>query len=132
MIESLVTDGHPFHTRHNDVTMSVLSDDGSLPPKHVGGNIICMYLTYFVCASSWFFNKCLSHRGRTGNRVMYKSQHCKVNQYHVIYHFGYVLTLKLIQKQTGDIMLPTSFYAVPYKYHKVNTVQMSICIELVT
>jgi len=34
---------------------ALLSEDGQLP-KHVEGNIICMYFTCFVCANSWFCN----------------------------------------------------------------------------
>jgi len=34
----------------------LLADDGGRTPKHVGGNIIRMYFTYFVCASIGFFN----------------------------------------------------------------------------
>jgi hypothetical protein len=71
-----------------------------------------MYVFYILCTCKQLvFNKCISHRGRTGNRLMYESQHCKVNQCHAVYHFGYVLTLKLNQWQTGAIMLPTTFYA---------------------
>jgi len=44
----------------NDVVIQVLgvTDDGGRPPKHVGGNIICMYIYICaVCAKSWLFNK---------------------------------------------------------------------------
>jgi len=34
----------------------LLADDGGRTPKHVAGNIICMYFTYFVYASIGVFN----------------------------------------------------------------------------
>lgn len=52
---------------------------------------------------SWNF---ISLRGRTENRLTYKSQYCKVNQHHVIFNSSYVQTWKLNQKQAGDMLPP--------------------------
>lgn len=44
------------HTKHIECTPTILPNDGSQLQKHVAGKFVCIYLIWFLCANSWFFN----------------------------------------------------------------------------